>query len=380
MESKRTVQGRLDQPGASSHKNRNRILTAAAAVVFIAFLFLADQGVILDSYGVRIIRLCGVYTIAALSMTLINGLTGQFSLGQAGFMAIGAYTTSLLIIAPDVKEQMYYVTPILDWVRDMHAPFLPAIIIGGLISAAVAFLIGFPVLRLRGDYLAIATLGFSEIIRVLITNLGAITNSSIGIKSIPDTANIWWTTIAAVLCVFLVYKMMKTSFGRAFKSIRDDEVAAEAMGISLFKHKMLSFVISGFLAGLSGGLLASVVGVINPLYFRFTLAYEILLIVVLGGQGSITGTVLSACLITASKEWLRFLDAGFSIGPIQIPEISGLRMLVFSVLLMVVILFYRKGLFGSNEFSWDGLFRLIGRTGRRLKGLFRRGEKGGASK
>ncbi len=380
MESKRTVQGRLDQPGASSHKNRNRILTAVTAVIFLAILILADQGIILDSYGVRIIRLCGVYTIAALSMTLINGLTGQFSLGQAGFMAIGAYTTSLLIIAPDVKEQMYYVTPILGWVRDMHAPFLPAIIIGGLISAAVAFLIGFPVLRLRGDYLAIATLGFSEIIRVLITNLGAITNSSIGIKSIPDTANIWWTTIAAVLCVFLVYKMMKTSFGRAFKSIRDDEVAAEAMGISLFKHKMLSFVISGFLAGRSGGLLASVVGVINPLYFRFTLAYEILLIVVLGGQGSITGTVLSACLITASKEWLRFLDAGFSIGPIQIPEISGLRMLVFSVLLMVVILFYRKGLFGSNEFSWDGLFRLIGRTGRRLKGLFRRGEKGGASK
>ncbi len=380
MGSNQTVQGRLNQPGASSHKNRNRILTAVTLVIFVVFLFLADQGIILDSYGVRIIRLCGVYTIAALSMTLINGLTGQFSLGQAGFMAIGAYTTSLLIIPPEVKEQMYYVTPIQGWVRDMQAPFLAAILIGGLLAALIAFLIGFPVLRLRGDYLAIATLGFSEIIRVIITNVGSVTNSSIGIKSIPDTANIWWTTIAAALCITLVYRLMKTSYGRAFKSIRDDEVAAEAMGISLFKHKMLSFVISGFLAGLSGGLLASVVGVINPLYFRFTLAYEILLIVVLGGQGSITGTLVSACLITAGKEWLRFLDSGFSIGPITIPEISGLRMLVFSALLMVVILFYRRGLFGSNEFSWDGLFRLIQRTGARCKRLIRRGEKGGAAK
>ena len=152
--------------------------------------------------------------------------------------------------------------------------------------------------RLKSDYLAIATLGFSEIIRIIITNATSITNSSAGIRAIPDTANIWWTTITAGICVFSLLRLMKTSYGRAFKAIRDDEVAAESIGVSLFKHKMLSFIISAFLAGISGGLMASVVGVLTPIFFRFTLTYEILLIVVLGGQGSISGTVVASVIIT----------------------------------------------------------------------------------
>jgi branched-chain amino acid transport system permease protein len=363
------------------HKGLSRTLSIVVLAAFAVFLYMANSGKILGSYELRIIRLCGVYAIAALSMNLVNGFTGQFSLGQAGFMAIGAYVTSLFIIPTAQKTAMYYVEPIAPWVESLQAPFIVALIIGGLVAALAAFLIGFPVLRLRGDYLAIATLGFSEIIRIFITNMIPITNGSLGLKNIPDTANVWWTTIAVAIVVIFMLRLMKTSYGRSFKAIRDDDVAAEAMGISLFRHKMLSFVIGGFLAGISGGLLASVVGAITPIYFRFTLAYEILLIVVLGGQGSITGSVVGACILTVAREWLRFMDNGFSIGPLTVPPIAGMRMLVFSILLMIIILFYRRGLFGSNEFSWAGLLRVIKSIPQGIKRLFTRKAKaeGGGS-
>lgn len=352
-------------------------LSLGAAALFVVFLALVDNNVVLSSYELRIIRLCGVYAIAALSMNLVNGYTGQFSLGQGGFMAIGAYVTALCIIPPETKQQLFYVEDIRPWLANLQLPFIVALLLSGLLAAAAAFIIGFPVLRLRGDYLAIATLGFSEIIRIIITNWIPVTNGSLGLKSIPDTANVWWTTGACAVAVAFMLRLMKTSYGRAFKAVRDNDVAAEAMGISLFRHKMISFVIGGFMAGVSGGLIASVVGAINPIFFRFTLAYEILLIVVLGGQGSITGSVVGAALLTVSKEWLRFLDNGFKLGPISLPAISGMRMLVFSALLMVVILFYRRGLFGSSEFTWDGLAGLFGRI---KKKLFKKKEEGGGGR
>ena len=361
-------------------KQRNRILSILSLITMCAFLWLCDSNLILGAYEVRVLRLCGVYIIAALSLNLINGLTGQFSLGSAGFMAIGAYTTSLMILSPEAKETQYYVMDILPWVRDLQAPFIVALLIGGVFAALCAFLIGFPVLRLKSDYLAIATLGFSEIIRILIMNATPITNSSAGIKGIPDTANLWWTSITAGVCVFLIFRLMKTSYGRAFKAIRDDEIAAESMGISLFKHKMISFVLSAFLAGISGGLLASVVGVITPVYFRFTLAYEILLIVVLGGQGSISGTVIAATVITIGKEWLRFLDEEINIGGITIQSVAGMRMLVFSALLMCVILFWPEGLMGTRECSWEGILMFPQKIVKKLKqGLQRKRIGGDAS-
>ena len=211
----------------------------------------------------------------------------------------------------------------------------------------------------------------------MITNAQSVTNGSLGLKGIPSTANIWFTLAAAVLVVIFVVRLMKTSYGRAFKAIRDDDIAAEAMGVSLFKHKLLSFIIGGFLAGIGGGLLASVVGAIDPLQFRFILVYDILLIVVLGGMGSITGTIVAAFIITIAKEYLRFLDNGFDLFFIHVPAISGMRMLVFSVFLMIIILFFRNGIFGSKEFSWQGLFDLIKNIPSRLKALFSR-KKGGA--
>lgn len=327
------------------------------------FLALALTKSMFGSYVARVLSLCAIYAICALSMNLVNGFTGLFSLGQAGFMAVGAYTTTLFMVSSKVKDFNFYLEPIYPWLRVIQLPFLVSIILGGLMAAGFAFLIGFPVLRLRGDYLAIATLGFSEIIRVVITMQQRLTNGALGIKSIPPMPEItvgpfsfgalWWTFGILALVAAAMVSLMKTSYGRAIKSIREDEIAAQAMGINLFKHKMYAFVMSGFAAGISGGLIACLVSTIDPNQFRFILAYNILLMVVLGGQGSISGSIVGAFIVTIGQELLRFIDAPITLGPIHYPGISGMRMVVFSALLMAVILFWSRGIFGTKEFSWN---------------------------
>lgn len=371
-------------PAPERRRGLHRILTVVLVAVVAAALLLTAAGKTVGPYGVRILNLCAIYAILGLSMNLINGFTGQFSLGQAGFMALGAYTTTLLFMTPALKMRVFYLEPIVPWLEQVRIPFLPALIAGGLMAALAAFFIGFPVLRLRGDYLAIATLGFSEIIRVVLTNVQTLTNGATGINSIPNNAvaalpyaNTLWSFGAMFLIVLFMVMLMRSSYGRAFKAIREDEIAAESMGISLFRHKMMSFVLSAFIAGVGGGLMATVVGAINPLLFRFILAYDILLIVVLGGMGSISGTIVAAFIITWAKEWLRWVDKGFSLGFVQVPAIEGMRMVIFSVLLMIVILFFRKGLLGGREFSWNMPGEIVGWT--RAK-LGRRSTKGGAAR
>lgn len=361
----------------SPKKRRDLLLTGIFLVAVLLFTYFAANGFILDAYQTRILNLCATYTVLGLSMNLVNGFTGLFSLGQAGFMAVGAYVTTILFLSPASKESLFYLVPMEPFLQNLQLPFGIALVIAGLTAALMAFLIGFPCLRLRGDYLAIATLGFSEIIRVIFTNLQTITNGSVGFKAIPPVVNLWWSFGIMALVIVFILRLMRTSYGRAFKAIRDDEVAAESMGVSLFKHKMLSFVISGFIAGVGGGMMASIVGSINPLQFRFILSYDILLIVVLGGMGSVSGTVVAAFLITAAKEWLRWLDNGFSLALFKVPAISGLRMVVFSVLLMMVILFTRQGLSGGKEFSWQALIGFPNRIWRRIRG---KRAKGGESR
>ncbi|MGI6703546.1 MAG: branched-chain amino acid ABC transporter permease [Clostridia bacterium] len=343
-------------------KERNVRLTLISILLLCLFLYYADKN--FNAYQIRVLNLCAIYTVLGLSMNLINGFTGLFSLGHAGFMAIGAYTCALLTMPVAVKDQNFFLAPINETLREIVLPYPAALLIGGILAALIAFLIGAPVLRLRGDYLGIATLGFAEIIRIVITNLQTITNGAIGFKGIPAKTNLWWSFgIATFTTVFLLW-LIKSSYGRAFKAIREDEIAAEAMGVSLFKHKVLSFVIGAFFAGVGGGLLGNLLGAINPLLFRFTLTFNILLIIVLGGMGSITGTVISAFVVTIGQEALRFLDQPFSLGFVQVPGISGLRMVVFSALLMLVVLFFSRGLMGTSEFSWDYIIDLFKRLGK----------------
>jgi len=335
------------------------LITIIAGIALIAFL---EANKSAFSYQISILERSAVMAVVAVSMNLLTGFTGLFSLGQAGFMAIGAYTVAIFTIPVQERASVYYVDGIAPALANVHLPFWLALLVGGLLAAGIAALIGIPVLRLKSDYLAIATLGFSEIIRALISapQFNKITNGSYGLKNIPAFPNLFVFFGIVILCIGLMILLINSSYGRVFKAIREDEVAAESMGINLFHYKELSFVISSFFTGVGGGLLAMFMRSIDSKTFQVTLTYEILLIVVLGGIGSVTGSVLGAFLITFGKEWLRFFDEPLVIAGVSIPLFrTGFRMVIFSIILMLVVLFHSRGLMGSNEFSWPGFVRWL---------------------
>mgnify|MGYP002620133226 FL=1 len=334
-----------------------------------------------------------VYSLVAVSMNLLNGFTGLFSLGQAGFMLLGAYTYAILTVPMAAKEQVYYLYggsavkfSLVDLFQGIFGAagaggavaLILAVLVGilcaGLVAALFAAAIGTPVLRLKSDYLAIATLGFAEILRALFQwqTLGPITNGANMLKSFPTFADFniknasgevmlrlstFVPFLLAILSIAVIVLLIHSSYGRAFKAIRDDEVAAEAMGISLFKHKMLSFVISSFFAGVGGALFAMYVANAQAKVFTSTMTYEILLIVVIGGIGSVSGSIIGSFLYVACSEWwLRFLDAETYIGSFKVPLLrSGFRMVVFSVVIMIIVLFFSQGIMGDKELTFEGI-------------------------
>ncbi|MHC6202400.1 branched-chain amino acid ABC transporter permease [Breznakiellaceae bacterium SP9] len=334
-------------------KKQTRTLTLIAMILAVGFIIAADN--VFSTFSLRIFNLCGIYIILALSLNLINGFTGLFSLGHSGFMAIGAYVSALLTMSPAQKEMNFFLAPIVPVLANVQLPFIPALIAAGLVAALAGFLIGTPVLRLRDDYLAIATLGFSEIIRVVLTNLQSISNGALGLKGLPkysSTAMIW---ALAFLTIIFMAALIHSAFGRACKAVRDNEIAAQAMGIHIARIKIISFTISSFIAGVGGALLGHLMNTIDPKMFTFSLTYNILLIVVLGGNGSITGSVIASLIVTISMEALRFLDGPLNLVFIQTQGLPGLRMVVFSVLLLLVVIYRQNGLIGKKEFSWNGI-------------------------
>jgi branched-chain amino acid transport system permease protein len=321
----------------------------------------------LDGYMIQILNLVAVNIILALSLNLIYGFTGLFSLGHAGFMAIGAYVCSILILAPEQKEMLFILEPAYDWVQSAQAPFFVAVVAGGLVAALFGVLVGIPLLRLGDDYLGMATLGFAEIVRVVAINLPRVTNGALGFKGIPDHANLWWNFGWCLLTLFVIVRLIGSNSGNVFKAIRDDETAAKAMGIDVFRQKLLSFTIGAFFAGVGGALLGSLVATIDPKMFTFVLTFNVLMIVVTGGLGSITGSVLAGIAITILLEWLRFVENPVTFGDWELPGIPGMRMVVFSLALIFIILFRREGFMGKREFNWDWavgrFFKKAGRHG-----------------
>jgi len=336
-------------------KNLYFLLNISIIMLIIIFIIIANKK--FDSYVIRILNLCAIYIILGVSLNLINGFTGQFSLGHAGFMAIGAYVSALLYMSPELKEENFFITPLIWPLSVIQIPFVFSLIIAGLVSAGVGFLVGVPCLRLKGDYLAIVTFGFSEIIRVIFNNLQNVTNGPIGLKGLPIYTNLWWSFGIAILTVLVVKNLINSSYGRALKSIRENETAAEAMGVNLFFHKSLAFAIGAFFAGLGGALLGSFIMTVDPNIFSFLLTFQLIVIVIVGGLGSITGTIISAIIITVLMEILRSVEAPMNIFGLHVPGIPGMRMLVFAILLMTVVLFFKKGLMGKKEWSWDGLLK-----------------------
>ena len=322
-----------------------------------------------------------VYALVAASLNLLNGFTGLFSLGQACFMLLGAYTYAILTIPSADRESVYYLyggsavnfsLPELfgGGALGLILGVLAALILAGCVAAVIAWLIGLPVLRLKSDYLAIATLGFAEIIRAIFQwdRLGPVTNGANALKSFPtfssfniENANgevvlrlsTFVPFLLVAVCIGIMVLLINSTYGRAFKAIREDEVAAEAMGINLAKHKRMAFCISSFFAGVGGGLFAMFANQAQAKTFTTSMTYEILLIVVIGGIGSISGSCIASFLYVAASEWwLRFLDTETYIGAFKVPFLrTGFRMVVFSIIIMIVVLFFRRGLMGDRELS-----------------------------
>ncbi|MEA4911794.1 MAG: branched-chain amino acid ABC transporter permease [Oscillospiraceae bacterium] len=296
-----------------------------AAVVLALYLVLnalIGSGVI-GRYYAKIINLACVYIVAAVSLNLTCGFLGQLPLGHAGFMAIGAYTSALItkaVVLPGGENVTFFV----------------ALLAGGLLAAVFGVLIGLPALRLKGDYLAIITLGFGEIIRVVIQNL-SFTGGAMGLQGIPRYTSFSWCFFWVAVTIFVTFTLIRSRQGRAILSIREDEIAAESCGIPTTYFKTLAFTVAAFFGGISGGLLAHHVAFIGPSDFNFMASIEILVMVVLGGMGSIAGSVIAAGALTVLPELLR--------------AFSDWRMVIYSVLLVVVMIFKPSGLMGHREFS-----------------------------
>jgi branched-chain amino acid transport system permease protein len=338
-----------------------RDLASTAALIFVLFalLHVAEQN--LDTYTRQILSLVAINAILAVSLNLIYGFTGMFSLGHAGFMAIGAYVCTLLILTPAQKQAMWILEEIHPWLANLSLPFLPAVIAGGLAAAAFGLCIALPALRLGGDYLGIATLGFAEIIRVVITNATPLTNGALGIKGIPQYSTLWWNYGWLVFTLYFVVGLLRSNVGNVLKAIRDDEIAARTMGVNTFYYRVLSFTLGAFFAGVGGALMAALISTIDPKMFNFMLTFNVLMIVVAGGLGSITGSIIGSVVITVMLEWLRIVESPITFFGLALEGVPGMRMVIFSLLLLGIILFRRSGFMGMREFSWDVLYR----TGRK---------------
>lgn len=288
----------------------------------------------LDAYYFTILMYAGVNCVLAVSLNLVNGFTGQFSMGHAGFMSVGAYVSAMLTMAakdawPDLASSAL-AGPLV---------FIPALACGGLAASLVGYCVGLPSLRLKGDYLAIVTLGFGEIIRVILLNINAVGGAR-GLPNIPQLTSFGWVFSIVVLTVFTVWRLVHSSHGRALLSVREDEIAAESMGVNTTQAKVKAFVVGAFFAGIAGGLFGHYLMYLNPANFDFNKSFEIIIMVVLGGMGSISGSIVAALFLSVIREALR---------PLQQLTGTDYRMVIYSILLIVLMLTRPNGLFGTRE-------------------------------
>ena len=311
------------------------------AVAVVAVLYAANAvftgalgaGLAMSPYLLQVICLAGINIILAVSLNLINGFTGQFSIGHAGFMAIGAYTSAYVTV--NFGDRVHSVLSFLPSAASDGALLLVALAAGALLAAIAGFFVGVPSLRLRGDYLAIVTLGFGEIIRVFILNIDAVGGAR-GFSGIPKIASFFWIYLFAALTIVVVYRIVHSSFGRTLIAIREDEIAAEAMGVDTTRSKVISFVVSSAMAGIGGGLFGHYLMYLHTNSFTFLKSIEIIIMIVIGGLGSITGSVLGAVLYISLTEGFR--------------EFAQYRMVLFSLMLVIIMIVRPQGILGHREF------------------------------
>ena len=329
---------------------RNLVVGLGYVALLGALLWLAQTT--LNNYYLRILAVIGINIILTVSLNLTNGFTGDFSLGIAAFMAIGAYTSALLTLPASVKTTAFTALP--TWLQELTLPFLAATIIGGLMAAGVAALVGIPVLRLRGHYLSVATLGLMVIVRVVANNWQDVTRGARGINGLPPTTSIWWSFGWALLTVYVIWMLVHSQYGRAMLAVREDWLAAQTRGVAIFSTRIFAFVVSAFFAGAAGALWAHLITAITPSSFALGITFNVVVMLVVGGMGSITGSILGAVLLTLLPELLRQVETALAGGG---TPVYGLSQIIIAILAALVLIFRPQGLMGGRELRLPGFRR-----------------------
>ncbi|WP_022664276.1 branched-chain amino acid ABC transporter permease [Desulfospira joergensenii] len=307
-------------------------ITALALCAFCVDSFTND-------YFIAIVCFAGINIVLAVSLNLTNGFTGLFSLGHPAFMAIGGYTTALLTFSPDKKPLFLPDLPL--WMVPIHVPFFPALVAGGCLASLVALLIGSSVLRLKGHYLAVATMGFLIIVQVLLNNSESVTRGPLGLNGLEDFTNLYWVAAWVAFTIYFCWKIKFSSLGRAMLAMREDEMAANSLGVDLFAMRNFALVSGAFFAGIAGGLWAHLITAVTPGSFSLIMSFNLVVMVVVGGTGSITGSALAAVFFTLINEAFRPLEENFGI--------YGVGEIVTSLVLISILIFRPSGMFGSSE-------------------------------
>ena len=317
----------------------------------------------LNEFYLQILGLLGINIMATVSLNFAAGFGGMFSLGHPAFMALGGYTAAILTYPASLKA--FRVPGYPDWLLQLELPFLPALLVGGAVAAAVALAVGWPVLRLRGHYLAVATLGLTVVVQVAILNLVDYTRGALGLSGIPGYANLWWIYGAVAITIYVVHRLVHSRFGRALRAVRDDPVAAQMSGVDVARTRMIAFAVSAFFAGAAGGLLAHLLRIMTPDQFSFEAVFLGVAMMVLGGMGSITGSVIGAAIMTVLPQLIIPLEQGGVVLGIRVSGLDGLTQVVTALILIGVMLVSPAGIAGRREFSLATAQGWIGR-GRKL--------------
>ena len=334
-------------------------------LILVAFFFglLAFINLGTSSYIQRIVIGLCISIILVVSLNLSSGFTGVFSLGHIGFMAIGAYTAAILTLPLSLK--LSYLPDLPPWLENTQLSFLPATIIGGIIAMLLALFIGVSIMRLTGPYVSVATMGFMVIVNVVLTNWDSMTRGARTFSGVPPYTNIWWVGGWTVVTIYVIWRLARSSFGRQMMAIRDNYIAAQSLGINVLRMRLLAFCISAFFTAVAGSLWAHFIQSFSPKAFLFVQTFNIIIMLIVGGMGSISGSVIGAVGITIFSEVLRNAERGINLGFVQIPPVYGASQILMAVIFILLIIFRSEGIMGKRELDFSRIFSFLIRKTKR---------------
>jgi branched-chain amino acid transport system permease protein len=328
-----------------------RAAAIAAALVGLAAIALATWAApqYLNDYYVRVIIVMCINAILVSSLSIANGFTGVFSLGHVGFVAVGAYASGILSLSSTAKHA--YLPDLPHWLASITLPFLPATVVAGLICVVLAFFVGAPLMRLSGYFVSVATLGFLIIVNVVLINAVAFTRGARTFTGVPLETTLAWAVGWLVLTLVVLARVVYSPAGRRYRSVREDTIAAQAIGISVLKTRLSGFMLGAFFAGVGGSLYGHYLGSFSPASFYMAYTFTLISMLVIGGMQSLTGAVVGVVIVTLLSEVLRNLERGVHLGAITVPPLYGAAQIILGFIFILVMIFRPSGIMGDRELT-----------------------------